>query len=197
MRKAVQLLLAGILLAGGAAFAQNSASHTLHVNLPQMLMIRMTDGTKTGALSSEPDVNFDYSSNTNAYLAAIQASTAGGHLLGQTSTSGGAPALGDIIVLSNVNGWTVGVSTGSVGGTASTPFSMDRVRVYPTGYWTALTKTFGTFFTLGSGGDIFSGDKTTGWKSLGISGDDYKIYVDGTEDPGTTTAIVTYQFTAP
>ena len=48
-----------------------------------------------------------------------------------------------------------------------------------------------------NGDRVAEGKQTQGWRPLGISGADYRLFVDGTETPGTYTATVTYSITAP
>lgn len=171
------------LLAGGAAFGQETARHDVTINIPEVVEIRIIDDTGTDAVAN-PFVAFDYD-NAGDYFAAVEA----GELV-PTDTN-----FDDIVVFVNrYNSWTVSVQASPLlDGTGSAPLglSLGDITVTPSNtdlspYSLSTTDT-----------DIASGTKTSGFQSLGIAGSDYRVAVDGDEAPGDYTTTVTYTLTAP
>ncbi len=194
MKKSILIAAAALLLGTvGMSFAQTTAAHDVHVKIPSVLRIRLTTAAGTSPITNG-DVMFDYS--TAAGQAAYETAVAGGgnwlNPVGAATT--GEVSFGDVKVFSNsANAWKVNVSA-----TESGTFALGSVRVTPTGTIGTGVNALPAQFTLSStSATIATGGKTKGWSSLGFGGGDYQIYVDGTEDPGTTVIAVTYSIAAP
>jgi hypothetical protein len=178
MKKLVIASLAAIAFASlGSALAQDSASHQLQVTIPEVLGIRILPTPAADVTTTS--VVFDYAAAANQadYLAAL--ATAGTVYLPPTSYS-----LGDIEVLAAGTDWSVSVTTS--GTLANTGIDLGMVRI---------TSSIHGAFTLGAGAGIATGSATT-WTSLGISGADYELGVDGSELDGDDTITVTYTISA-
>lgn len=195
MKKLVVItFVSAMFLASGAAFAQ-SASHDVEIRLPNVLMLRITDGTSNAA-ATDPSVLFDFQGDMDTYLDMVN--TGGGNLE-PTDVS----AFGDVIVFSNRATWTVTVAADpiafddSVGvGVAGNGVALSDITVVPSGTAGLNVSSVETSWDL-TGSAIATGVRTQGWRSLGFSGDDYRFAVDGDEDPGTYTTTVTYTIAAP
>ncbi len=195
MKKIFGLAMVAVMVLGlGAAFAQPAAGHDVNIRIPRLLMLRITDGLSNNAATS-PSVEFDFQADATDYIAAVNA---GGGTVAPTTVTD----FGDVVVLANAGGWSVGVSSGvlsfidnlAVGGTGA-GIALTDITVAPSGAAGAnVTPTGG--FNL-SGATVANGSKTTGWESLGFSGGDYGLTVDGDEDPGEYSTTVTYTITAP
>lgn len=216
MKNAMVLVIAGLIFAGTPALAQTfvpaqstGRMHTITINLPDVLAIRMTNGTNNAQLSATPDVGFDYTSSAtliDQYLSAVGTTTQ----LGNTGPVAGSPTasnprLGGIIVFSNdSNPWTVGITTGvdaasALSGTNAFPADQVYLTPKPASGITLVptTSPFALPATTGGTPSVFTGSQTQGWKSLGVNTSSYSIKVTGTEVPGITILDVTYTFTAP
>lgn len=191
----------------GSVFAQaNTADHDLQVRIPNLLMLRITNGISTASVAT-PVVNFNFIDNAGgltAYLALVEGGVAGS--LGPTFSN-----FGDIVVLSNRGAWTVDVEASAFvfiddvittgedvpngAGLALSDITIDPSAVAggPNGI-TSINDTF-TLSTVEQ--SIAAGTRTQGWTSLGIGGSAYSIAVSGDEGPGTYDTTVTYTITAP
>jgi len=190
------LITAGLLVAGGA-FAQTD-SHDVNIKLPNVLQLRITDGTGNNA-SGNAAIEFDYqtaAANVDTYLNTVNG---GGGDLVPTSVTG----FGDVIVFANRASWEVDVSSTPLAfndnltlGVAGAGVALTDVKVAPTGAAGTGVSTVSAGWDL-SGSTVASGVKTSGWSSLGFDGDDYVFTVNGDEDPGEYTTVVTYSISAP
>ncbi len=199
MKKTAATMFAMLALVGfGGAFAQSSAAHDVEVKIPDLLMLRITDGSSNAA-ATNPAVNFDFVSDWATYMNAIDAG--GSAPLAPTSTTN----FGDIIVLSSRALWRVDVvstlfvfTADVVAGQAAAGLDLDDVTVVPSGTKGTNVTTVAASFNLSTtSSPIANGQRTQGWRSLGISGSDYSLTVDGDEAPGTYVATVTYSIAAP
>ena len=191
------LITAGLLVAGGA-FAQTD-SHDVNIKLPNVLQLRITDGTGNNA-SGNAAIEFDYqtaAANVDTYLNTVNA---GGGDLDPTSVTG----FGDVVVFANRASWNVEVSSTALAfndnlglgtGVSGAGVALTDVRVAPTGTPGAGVSSVTPTWDL-SGSTVASGVKTSGWSSLGFDGDDYVFAVNGDEDPGEYTTVVTYTISA-
>lgn len=184
MKKLVATLIATSMLVGmGTVSAQ--ASHDVTVTIPQVMMIRIFDDSN--ATASNPGVIFDIAAG--AYAALFEDDGTGGRL---PSTS--APNFGDVRVFST-DSWRVNVSASTTGDEWE-GLSLADISVAP-------SETPGTNvdrrvdeWNLTTTANLFVGAATRGWSSLGFSGADYILTVNGQES-GTYTASVTYTIAAP
>ena len=195
----VTTVIAAMLLAAGAAFGQSNQTHQLEVNIPNLVMIRIVDGSNAAA--ANPSVVFDLTTGTalDELLAMNEATT-----FVPTSTTD----FGDVVVFSNRATWSVSVSasefnrsTGPDTTTSGeTPLSISAVSVerppvasFPTGVLSVAST-----WTLGTASQgIANGEQTRGFRSLGFGGADYRLTLTGEEAPGGYQSTVTYSITAP
>ena len=191
----VTALAIGLVLTLGVGFANApSASHNVDIRIPNVLFLRITDGTDNDRLDGTT-INFSFTANEaaiNAYLDHVTAVDAGADAwIGHTD---GTPAFGDVIVFSNRNNaWRVTVVA------TDTAFGLANIRVTPGRPNLSTSTAAGAFWTLSTtAANIFAnGGRTEGWKSLGFSADDYEIRLDGTELPGNYFTTVTYTILQP
>ncbi len=179
------------------------ADHKTEVYIPSYLGIRIINDA--GAARGSPAVNFDYTSDVSAYtdaykgpgyigasevtdFADVQVSvrtgfafplwyvTAQASPLAYEGSQGGAGlTLGDIeVVRGSVSGLNQGAVVGGLG------------RVFDA--WTLAVNPQPVAYS-------FIG--TYGWRSLGFNGLDYRVAVDGDEDPGEYSTTVTYAIFYP
>jgi hypothetical protein len=191
-------LLAAMLIVIGWSEAQG-ATHDLSVTLPDVVGIRVVGGG-----SGARDVVFDYASNPGSYLVAVH----GYSVLLPTGVS----RFTDVQVNATRNGrWNVEAVASPltyVGPGSGSGLNLADIRVVrgvrsglvqnaisgsgnSAGYvteWRLSTDPQRIAFSRGSSG---------GWRSLGFNGWDYELTVDGNEDPGAYTTVVTYLLTAP
>lgn len=170
-------LTAALLLTASHALAAvsnpNDASHELEITIPEVLMIRID-------ASDNSSVIFDYGTDFNQYFDLLEDGSSG--TLPPTTKS-----FENISVFANYEHWVVSVTA------KGHELVTERVTVAPTNPSTYLGT---TEFKL-DGNEIAKGTQTQGWQPLGISGNDYLLYVDGTETPGEYNATITYSITAP
>ncbi len=191
------LLISALLASLGSAFAQ-SASHELEIRIPNVLMLRITDGSSNSAAVS-PAVNFDFqaAANVDTYLDMVNGG--GGNLL-PTSVNN----FGDVIVFSNRATWNVTVAASvvtfannlGIAGITGNGVALSDISVTPSGTAGLNVSSVSASWDL-TGSTIANGVRTQGWRSLGFGGDDYRFSVNGDEDPGTYTTTVTYTIAAP
>jgi len=175
------------------ALAQ-SISHDVNVTIPDIIGIRIIGG---GA--GERAVTFDYAADPGAYLAA----TRGSGVLLPTAVN----RFTDVQVNVTRNGrWSVEVVATPwtyVGSGTATNLPLGSVRVIR-GVRSGLTQDA----ISGQGGSAFywatwslstanqriasRTGATGGWRSMGFNGWDYELLVDGSEDAGSYTTVVTY-----
>lgn len=192
--------LAGLAVAG-FGFAQ-SDTHDVTVKIPSVLQVRITNGTSTAA-SAAPAIEFDYqaAANINTYLNAVNA---GGADLAPTLVTD----FGNVLVFSNrVGTWNLRVSANALTYTNNlglTPaptgvgVALADLKVTPAGTMDSSVTSRSANFALATAPAIVaSGSRTTGWASVGISGNDYKLTVSGDEDPGQFVTTVTYTISMP
>jgi hypothetical protein len=193
VRFALTLLL--IAVASTTAAAQTTL-FGVRVEVPDYIGIRLV-GDGTGART----VTFDYAANPDAYLAAV----ANGTALSPTDVA----RFDDVLVNTTRNGrWRVqAVATELVhaGPTSGTGIELSDVRFErsrdPDPIFDLPGNSAGYLesWTLSASATeiAYSRGATGGWRSLGISGWDYRLVVDGDEAPGTYTTVVTFFLTAP
>ena len=186
-------LVTGLLLALGAGFAQpfsDNASHSVTIQIPDVLFLRITNGTDNAAVTGAI-VNFDFASNPDAIIEYLDHVAEGGGWIESTDDDA---AFDDVIVFSNRAGWRVTVQATAF---ATAGFSLANVRVTPDGT-NETSATVLEDWTLAATQNIATGGlRTEGWESLGFSADAYEINLDGTELPGDYTTTVTYTIAQP
>jgi hypothetical protein len=195
-KRAVRLAFAIALLAASAsiALAQNQA-HDVLVRVPDIIGLRIV-GAGTGPRS----VTFDYGADPAGYFAAVD----GDGSLAPTAVS----RFDDVEVNATRNGrWRISVQAtpfAYVGPSSPTGLALTDVRVVRSGPQDAIvgpgnSAFFAPTWTLStSATEIASRTGATGgWRSIGVSGRDYRVAVDGDEAPGTYRTVVTYSLTAP
>jgi hypothetical protein len=199
MKYLLRLAVLSILAVASFGAAQ-SDSHDVTVRIPSVLQLRITDGTST-ADATGSSVTFDYqaAANINTYLNAVNA---GGADLNPTAVNN----FGNVVVFSNRNStWNVNVAataltfTNNLGVTGATGagVALADIRVIPSGTSGSGVTTVAANWNLATTTAIASGTRTTGWSALGFGGNDYRLTVNGNEDPGTYATVVTYTITAP
>lgn len=170
--------------------------HDVTITLPAYIGIRIV-GTGTGPRS----VTFDYVANPNTYFTAIDA---GGGTLPPTAVS----RFDDVEVNISRNGrWRIHVlattfaytGPAAPAGLALGDIRVDRTRPQNAVFGPGNSARYATFWTLSTTAtEIASSNRATGgWRSLGFSGWDYSLRVDGDEAGGTYFTVVTYSLTAP
>lgn len=195
----ITALILTMLVSLGTAFAQTD-SHDVVIKIPSILSVRIVDSS--GGLAGSPIVNFDFRTTTANRTKYIDAVNAGGADLAPTST----PDFSDLQVFSNYGTWSLYVKATDplsaftsldTGITSGAGISLSDIVVTPSGTPGASDITVATSFPLDITTAVATGKNTSGWKSVGISGNDYTLHVNGDENPGAYTSTVTYQFTAP
>ncbi len=192
-RVAAALLTLFALLFGGA-FGQPATSHAVTLSVPSYIGIRIL-----GSGSGPRAVVFDYSTNPSAYLSALSSNG----ILPPTAVS----RFDDIQVSATNLIWSIYVRAtpfvyaGNASGSGLTLSDL-RVRrgassglgpAHPWMFSYASTWSFTPNWQQLARG-LFP---TGGWRSLGFNGWDYELRVQGDEDPGSYTTIVTYLLTSP
>jgi hypothetical protein len=190
-------VISAVLLATGVAFGQ-SASHDVEVLIPNVLMLRITDGSGNDP-ATDPSVTFDFQATANVddYLDAVNA---GGGDLAPTAVS----SFGDVVVFSNRATWNVTVGASTLGfvdnlglTVTGTGVALSDITVAPSGTAGPNVSSVDTSWDLTTTGSIANGVRTQGWRSLGFSGGDYRLAVNGDENPGTYSTTVEYTIAAP
>jgi len=190
-------LVTAMLLGMGTALGQADASHDVEIRIPEVLALRITDGSGNTAATG-PSVVFDFLAGAafDDYLDALDAGSA---WLAPTAVNN----FGDVIVFANRGTWRVGVSATAftftddvVLGETAAGIDLADIRVTPSGAPGLNVSNVAAFWDM-TGGEIADGVRTQGWRSLGFSGDDYLFFVDGDEAPGSYLTVVTYTITAP
>lgn len=196
-RPLVRFALICMILLGSIPALAQSSDVALQVEIPDYIGIRLVGGG-TGARS----VAFDYAGDPDAYLAAVAS--------GIAQSPSAVTRFDDILVNTTRNGrWRVQV--------VATPFTYTGP-TFPAGLALADVRVERsrdpdpTVFDLPGNSSGFltswalstvvteiahSRGATGGWRSLGISGWDYRLTLDGDEAPGTYTTVVTYFLTSP
>lgn len=187
------LILGIFLLVGSAAMAQTD-QHDVTIRIPDLLSVRIVDGS--GNNPSSAAVVFDFQANATTYINTVNA---GGGEMNPTGVTGFA----DVLVLSNHGSWKLNVSAAALGysdnqsvGTGGTAgIALSDIKVHPSGgLGTGVTSH--ADFDLSTATAVAVGIKTTGWSGVGISGDDYRLAINGDENPGEYTTVVTYSITS-
>jgi hypothetical protein len=197
-RHLLRLAALAALSVAGLGFAQTD-SHDVTVRIPSVLQVRITNGVST-AESANPSVTFDYqaAANINTYLNTVNL---GGGLLNPTAVVD----FGNVLVFSNRSGtWTVTVAAApltftnnlAVTGATGAGVALGDISVVPSGVQGTGVTTRSASYTM-AGGTVATGGRTTGWSGLGIGGNDYRLNVNGNEDPGTYVSVVTYTIATP
>ena len=182
MKKLVIIsIVAAMLLASGAAFAQtaatDAASHEVRIVIPEVVMIRLTNGTSSSPVTTNTAVTFDLSS------------VAADDLIG-THDADVTDAWDDVKVFVNRNvTWNVAVAVAQTAGPADVTFPWNQVSVTPSG--------LASPFTLSTAGTSIASSTERGWQSLGFGQSDFALELFGSEIVGDYTATVTYTLTAP
>ncbi len=199
MKKVLSLLVVAAAVLMGSAMAQTD-SHDVSVTIPNLLRLRIVNGSTAEAAA--PSVAFDYNTlaaNVDKYIAEVNGTTSGG--LAPTTVTD----FGNVIVFSNRTSWEVRVNASALGfadtftlGVAAGGVALSDIVVKPSGVkGTGVTTVAANWDLANTSGNVngdlvANGAKTTGWSSLGFSGNDYKLTVNGDENPGTYTTTVTY-----
>jgi hypothetical protein len=182
-----------------ALASAQTATHGVAVHVPDYFGIRIV-----GAGPGPRLVTFDYEADPDAYAAALQGA---GRLL-PTAVA----RFDDIQIKATRNGrWNLDVVATPLayaGGASGAGFALADIRVVR-GVRSGLAQT-AIFGPGNSAGFVaswvlstapqriaFRNGSTQGWKSLGFNGLDYEIAVQGDEDAGAYTTLVTYLLTAP
>ena len=199
MKKLFAFAITSALIALGTAFAQTD-THDVNIKIPNVLQLRITDGTGNNA-SANAAIEFDYqtnAANVDTYLTTVNG---GGGDLAPTTVTG----FGDVIVFANRGTWNVSVSStamnfndnlGLGASVTGAGVALADIKVAPSGTaGTGVSAVSGNFDL--TSGQIANGAKTQGWSSLGFDGNDYVFSVNGDEDPGEYTTVVTYSIAAP
>jgi hypothetical protein len=181
MKKLVATLIATVVLFGfGTVSAQatDSADHELRVTIPEILMIRIVT---TGPNPAFVEFNYAAAANQPAYLTAIEAP---GGWLPATSSN-----ITDIQVLSIGLLWGLTVQATSFGDGSGLSVADGESDV------AVFQGTPDQFFITDLDSDVMDGGPGN-YQSLGITGLDYSLWVNGDEDPSQThTITVTYTVT--
>jgi hypothetical protein len=191
-------LLAALVLLTPHALGQ-SVSHPLSVSTPSYIGLRIV-----GAGTGPRTVTFDYANNPTAYFTAIDG---GGASLPPTSVT----RFDDVQLNVSRNGrWRIHVQATAftyTGATTPAGLTLADIRVTRTRPQDAVvgpgnsgnSASYATTWTLSTTPtEIATSNRTTsGWRSLGFSGWDYTLDVNGDEAAGTYTTTVTYYLTSP
>ncbi len=184
------------LLVSVASFATaQTQRHDVTIRLPDIIGLRIV-----GPGSGPRSVTFDYAADADGYFAALD----GDGSLMPTSVN----RFDDVEVHATRNGrWRISVQATSFAYTGpATPagLALADIRVDRSGPQDAIvgsgnSATYATTWTLSTAATEIATrtGATGGWRSLGFSGWDYRVTVDGNEAPGTYTTVVTYSLTAP
>lgn len=194
------LLLTVLLFSFG--FAQTTDDHTVRVRIPNYIGLKIVDAAGNINVYPNASVIFDYANDPATYYAAsigsqtlpptqvnnfvdVQVAVRGGSswsiqvrgtnlVFTGTGTASG-------FLLSDIR-----VNRGAVSGLTPDP-SLLRGPIKLTNW--SLKTSYQTIFR--------SNGATMGWDSLGFNGQDYIIQVQGNEQPGQYTTVVTYRLTFP
>ena len=183
-------------------WASAQSEHDVSVKLPSLYGIRIVDSADRPALA--PSVTFDYGADIAGYDAAV----AGAGVVEASSVTD----FGDVQVFvrkkaGDFNPWVLQVQATPFiysGGVAGPGLALSDISV-ERGLTSGLTQeavTFGVVqprWSLSGSSQLiaFSAYGTMGWQSLGFNGSDYRVKVDGDEDPGEYTTTVTYTIVEP
>jgi hypothetical protein len=190
---AVLLLLPSVALAQGA-------DHRVVTRIPNYIGLKIVD--EAGDIALGAAVVFDYESDPEAYVAAIEGS-------GRLSPTN-AVDFADVQVAVRGGGWRVFVGAfplSYAGDHAGAGLQLADIRV-ERGAVSGLTPTAITHLPGGSMSAAWNlsnswrriardTGSTGGWRSLGFNGLDYVLAVQGDEDPGRYTTVVLYLLTNP
>lgn len=186
----IPTLAAFILLATGSAFAQttlDTAEHEVTVTIPEVAILRFTNGNANAAVTSGLDLEFDFSSvfdvtDPDAFVVA--------DLVGDHGVSN-SPGWSDLKVFVNRSStWSVTMELQNES-LADASWDWSNIAVTPTG-----TGALANAFTLADSG-IVTASSARGWNSLGFGPGDFLLTLDGSEIAGVYSATVVYTLTAP
>ena len=189
------LLMLAIFVLGTPQALGQSAEHQLSVSTPSYVGIRIV-GSGTGARA----VIFDYAARPDAYLTAVDTGAA----LPPTAVN----RFDDVQLNVTRRGrWRIHVQATTfvyAGSAAPAGLALSDIRVTRTRPQNAVfgpgnSARYETTWTLSTTPtEIATSNRSTGgWRSLGFSGWDYSLAVDGDEAAGSYTTVVTYSLTAP
>jgi hypothetical protein len=177
MKKLVATLIATGMLLGIGVVAAQPATHELSVTIPQMLLVRIVVDDNV-----LPFVEFDFANNPAPYLAAIEL---GGAFVSPTDSN-----IIDIEVVSIGDSWTLSVGATAFAATSGLSVASADSDVV---VFQGLTNQFA--ITEAAAPVRFG---PAGYQSLNITGFDYRLFVDGDENPvGTHSIMVTYSVVQP
>ena len=178
-------MVASLLLAAGAAFGQTvtaATSHDVSIAIPEVVMIRLTNGTSNGAVTSNLDIGFEITEEDLVDL------TVG---VDESFEPTSVNDWDDVRVFSNrASTWTVTLGVEPDEDSAS--FAWERVQVSPTGSGLRTTP-----FDLGSSSSPLVTSALRGWRSLGFGPENFALMLDGDVTEGDYSATVTYTLSAP
>lgn len=194
-RNPIAMLSAWLMLMVASWTLAQPVAHDVRVTVPDVIGLRIV-GSGTGPRA----VTFDYATDLSTYLAAVE----GAGILPPTDVN----RFDDVQVNSTRNGrWRIHVSAtpfAYVGPAAPSGLQLSDVRVERSRPQDAIvgpgnSASYATSWTLSSTATEIATrtGATGGWRSLGFSGWDYRLAVQGDEAPGTYTTVVTYSLTAP
>ncbi len=195
-------LLALALLLLSFVQAQTTDNHTVRVRIPNYIGLKIVDNLGNINVYPNASVIFDYASNPATYYAA----TIGSQVLPPTQVNNFADVQ---VAVRGGASWSISVRATNLvftGTGAAAGFALNDIRVIRGAVsgltadpsllrgpikltnW-SLTNAYQTIFR--------SNGATMGWDSLGFNGKDYIIRVQGNEQPGQYTTVVTYRLTFP
>lgn len=184
-----------MLLAVAPLGSAQTQRHDVTIRIPDVIGLRIV-----GPGSGPRSVTFDYATDADGFLAAVD----GTGTLTPTSVT----RFDDVEVHATRNGrWRITVQATDfayIGPASPSGLALSDVRVERSGPQDAIvgsgnSASYATSWTLSTTATEIASrtGATGGWRSLGFSGWDYRVEVDGDEAAGTYTTIVTYSLTAP
>ena len=196
MKKLVIIsIVAAMLLASSAAFAQPSQSHDVTVTIPNVLMIRIVNAPGNSTVQNPDAVSFD--------LAARLGGTGDDFLTSDDLEDVFAPDTGslnwsDVRVFANrLGSWTVTVGLEDTSPEDNDPeydFDWTKLSVLASGAGVGL----GTFDMPAAGSETdFVRAGRANWLSLGFGPGDFRLELDGSEPAQSYSATITYSIAAP
>lgn len=172
-----------VLVSFGSVFAQSTtsaASHQVSIAVPEVVTIRLTNGSSRSAVSNFVDLTFQPTAD--------QASAGGSYQATNLATRG----WDDVQVFQNRGStWKVAVSLSS----PTSGFDWSKIAVTPAAGALASAFDLGTLGTIAESTD--ASPIARGWHRLGFGPGNFALVLDGTETAGSYSATVVYTLTAP
>ncbi len=186
---------------GFSRAAAQSAEHDVKVGIPSFFGIRIVNDANVPRGS--PAVNFDYASDVAAYTEAYE----GSGYIGASNVTDFADVQVSVRTGFGLPLWYVEVTASPLeyrGAAQGAGFALEDIQVVR-GAVSGLNQSAVAWGRI-SGAWALSTDPqevalsifgTRGWQTLGFSGQDYRVKVDGDEDPGEYSTTVTYAIFYP